>query len=489
LEQAERLRQQGQIDQAYAICESLARRYPDYFGALYTLGLIFADKGQYAQALGCLVRAVMLNPENWRALTALSAVYLELGASEMAAHTLEKASSIEPHDASILITLGEIYREECEYELAQDAYRKAAELDHSLLAASVGLGACCTQLGQYAEAADIFESLLKRGFYSPVVFFELLNLPPSLVKVDMLPELGKMLRDEKDGGAKLESSAAFIRASVLDRAGRHAEAWKHLVPANRSLCMQMQKEAAELAETQRANLAQLRGKPINVYSDGGVKIPTKSLFILGPSRSGKSTMEALVASLDGVKRGHENPSVENAIRRTFQSAGLLTSKIFEVLPTRLDASCRDFYLKELARRANSANVFTNTHPVRIHDAARVAAAFPDVRFIFMKRQLDDNMLRIYMRKYETANPYAYDLRSIGDHIAWYHEMIDVLADKLSDVARVIHYEDMVANPTAALTVAADLCGLPMSHGPLPPIGDDRGCAEPYRTLMDEVLST
>ena len=150
--------------------------------------------------------------------------------------------------------------------------------------------------------------------------------------------------------------------------------------------------------------------------------------------------------------------------------------------------CRDIYLKELAQRAGAAKVFTNTHPGRIHDAARVAAAFPDVRFIFVKRNLQDNMLRIYMRKYAFGNPYGYDLAAIRDHITWYHEMIDVLAEKLPHITRVVHYEDIVADPRAALDVAAELCGVPMEHGPLPDIGDDRGCAEPYRDFMDAALT-
>ena len=40
LEQAEALRQKGQFDRAGAICEALVGRYPNYFGALYTLSLI-----------------------------------------------------------------------------------------------------------------------------------------------------------------------------------------------------------------------------------------------------------------------------------------------------------------------------------------------------------------------------------------------------------------------------------------------------------------
>jgi hypothetical protein len=248
-----------------------------------------------------------------------------------------------------------------------------------------------------------------------------------------------------------------------------------------------QNEARQLRDTQSANIADLKRKRIKIRQAADAEPQTISLFILGPSRSGKTTMESLVSSLHGVKRGYESAVMENAVRRTFQSAGLLTHRMFEALPAKLDSQCREIYLEELARRARSAKVFTNTHPSRIHDAARVAAAIPNVRFIFIKRNFEDNMLRIYMQKYAAGNSDSYDLKALRDGLAWYHEMIDLLAAKLAGISRVITYEDLVADPPAALGVAAELCGLPIDHGPIPYIGDDRGCAEPYREFLKSAL--
>ena len=62
-------------------------------------------------------------------------------------------------------------------------------------------------------------------------------------------------------------------------------------------------------------------------------------------------------------------------------------------------------------------------------------------------------------------------------------MIDVLAERLPHISTVIHYEHMLGDPRAAAQSAAKLCGLTVPNGPLPELGDDRGCAEPYRELM------
>lgn len=487
LEEAERLRVSGQLDRARAICEPLVVRYGDYFGALHTLGLIYADKHNYPMALGFLVRAAMLNPRSWTTLTALSGVYLRLDAREMAAHTLEQARLIKPRDASVLMTLGEIYLKEREYELAEKTYREVLALEPSLEGAAVGLGTCCTHLGQYAEAAKLFEGFIKRGSRALDLLFALNLVPHSVVSVDVLKQVGKVVREEGQDKADFETSVAFIRAAFLDKAGRHEEAWKHLAPACRTF---FNREAAHsLSETQQASLAWLRENPTKARGGSGGGGRPISLFILGPSRSGKTSIETLLGTLDGVKRGYENPIVENAVRRAFQSAGFLNTAFFAALPPQFYSLCRDIYLDELARRAGSARVFTNTHPAHIHNAGRIAAAFPSVRFIFVKRKLEDIALRIYMRKYRRGSAYSYDLKSTYEYIIWYHEMMDLLAERLPDRVRIIHYEEMIADPAGALRVAADLCGLPMTDGPLPELGDDRGCAEPYRQFMAAALES
>jgi hypothetical protein len=88
-----------------------------------------------------------------------------------------------------------------------------------------------------------------------------------------------------------------------------------------------------------------------------------------------------------------------------------------------------------------------------------------------------------MKHYLVGTPSSYDLVAARDHVVWYHQMIDLLADKFSDITCVVHYEDMIADPAGALQAAARLLDLPMPAGPLPLLGDDRGCAQPYRSFM------
>ena len=460
------------------------RRHPGYVAGLHTLGLVYLDKGDFERALDCLVRAIMFDPTNWMTLTALSLTYLRLGASEMAAQTLDKALAIRPRDASIFSSLGEIYREGREYELAQQAYRQALALDPYMETPAAGLALCLASLGHAAEAAKVLHEAYRKGIRSLRLLHIMTTMPVGTMPINILTALDQLAAHSNTADVVFKNTFLFARAAALDAAARHDEAWEVLVAANRPLAAEYQAELkANIARSEKS-LARLCSLPTGVPLCNSNDHPV-SLFILGPSRSGKTTLERLVVSLDHTKAGGEVPIVEKALRRTFQAAAIPTSRHLEDLPATLLPLFREMYLEELAHRAGPAHIVTNTLPGHIHNAALLASTIPNARFLLVKRDLDDTAWRIFLTKYLNDNPYAYDLKAIKDHLNWYNAMIDLTAEKLADVAEVVSYEDMVDNPAATLRNAAKLCGLSAIGGPASPLPNDRGCSVPYRAFWGQ----
>jgi tetratricopeptide (TPR) repeat protein len=478
LENAELLRQQGKLDRAESACHTLTRRHPAYAAAWHTQGLVQLDKRNYERALDCLVRAVMLSPQSWMSLTALSRVYARLGATDMAAQTLERAIAVEPKNPAILVSLAEILRDEREYERAVEAYRQALRLDPSVDSAAIGLGLCLGAIGENTEAQAVFETLLQRGCRTLDLCHAMTTLPAAAMNSGILKALDN-LPPGQDEDSKLVS--LFVRGTALDAAGRHSDAWDCFRTANRTMAAACDNELRDHLAREQANLASLRGMA------GRAAAPDErapvSLFILGPSRSGKTSLERLFGALDGVKRGYENPAFDHSLRRTFHAAALPPGRHLEQLPAANLQTFRDQYQREIVRRAGDARVFTNSTPSRIHEAGLIASTIPNARFVVVKRNARDNALRIYMKKYLQGNSYAYNLQTIYDYLDWYDQMSAVLAAKFPGNVRQISYEAMVTDPVSALRETADLCGIALSHDALPAIGDDRGCAAPYRDLM------
>ena len=162
----------------------------------------------------------------------------------------------------------------------------------------MGLGNVCMHLGQNAEAVEVYEGLIKRGMSALPVLLGLSSLPLALVNVDLLAELDKLSTNQTDS-PELAEAATFVRYSAFDKAGRHAEAWQLLASVNRAIFLARQKDFRDLSERQRNTLTWLQENPIKAVGDNRDSGQPISLFILGPSRTGKTTMEQLVATLDG----------------------------------------------------------------------------------------------------------------------------------------------------------------------------------------------
>jgi Tfp pilus assembly protein PilF len=449
--QADALRRRREFDRAESICSEALRRRPDDFAAWHVLGLIHADRGDYQRAAESLGQAVQRNPQSWNILADLAGVCVRLEALELAANTLRQAQALNPHEPFVAVTFA--------------------------------LARANAAAGRFREAAAIFEDLWDRGQHTLDVLTGLIELPAQVVRKDILGELDNVARDAGRPSADFDTNVMFVRAAALDKAGRYAEAWQNAATANRAIAARVKNELVAEAAARAHTLDRLRADTTRIVPAAPDNSQPISLFILGPSRSGKTSLETLVATLEGVRRGYETPTLENAIGRAAREVGLSGAFSLARIPPRIHPQVRACYAQELAHRAGSARVFTSTHPGYIEEASQMATILPNVRFIFVKRDVDDNVLRIFMRRYKQGNPHSYELKAARQYVEWYHAMIDTLAARMPDIARIVQYEDVVADSSAALSIAAALCHLPITDRTLPALFDDRNCAVPYRDFM------
>lgn len=483
LKEAESLRQAKQLKHSKRLCEELVREFPDYVGALHTLGLVLADMQQYESAASVLSKAAMVCPKDWRIHVALSGVNLKLNRADTAITNLEQAQQLKPDDPSVIGTLAEIYRNQKEYELAAELFEKICEKEEFRKELLFPLAVCYEYLGRLDKVHAIYETLLKEGICTVELVVGLAQLPQLLTSVDVFA----LLDEISDVPPEYEHTLHSARAFGFHRAGEFDDAWQELVAANEPQKRKMAEEWESNKTTQHNMLEWAKSIPTLKGATNPPQDHAISLFILGPSRSGKTTLERLVGTLPAVKRGYENPIVENSVRRTMQVSGCLTRSIINGMPPGLDPEFRDHYFEELNRRAADASVFTNTHPAKILEVLRYARSIPGSRFLFVKRNTDDLILRTYMKNYATGNAYAYDVKTIKMHMDWYYAMIDVCAEKLPHISHVVDYDDIIGDPSSILQAAADLCGLDVTTQALSEPGDDRGVGAPYRGHIENAL--
>jgi tetratricopeptide (TPR) repeat protein len=480
LQDAEELRRAGNLDHAETIARQLLDENPAYWGARHTLGLVYFDKRQFNEAYDQLSRAALLSPENPLTMALLARTCLELEQTGLAERWSEAALRIAPENPHVLFAHGEVYRADNEYMRALELYERVLSVDADHIQAKTALCSCLIDLGQHAEAAQLLTSMMTFRQIEPI--HELARLPEGTSRINVLEALNRLEPSLPHKSAEDEITIAFLKAAALHNTGRFTEAWNHILKANR-LALRGREEELErqenhecmTLEAMRSAVGRYRPHPVNPQRP-------KSLFILGPSRSGKTSLERLIATIEGVCAGFESRLLRCAVRESFQDAGLLPCETFDLLPLELHEECRERYFRALSRKYGSARIVTNTSPGLIADAVRIAAVIPNAYFVLVQRNVEDTLLRILMKSYRAGNVYAYDPNAARRHIVWYNEMMRLLSETYPERTLLVGYEDMVERPRSVLEIVAEFIGLdPPATSPVMPI-DDRNCAGPYRDL-------
>lgn len=475
LDEAEQLRRAGEHARARKLCEKLLQQHPDYYGALHTLGLTLADMGDFSGALGALSQAHAYFPEGTQTLVALGTVYLQMGSRDLAVESIQKALKLGTEDAPLQLTLAKILDEEKDYDRASEAYLKAMQLEPEWREPQLLLAHCLENLGDIDASRNILLKRIEKGDYSLAVLASLLQLPPRGSDQRIQDLFSKVAADENDG------RYLFARAQIRQRQGDTQGAWRDLVAAN--------KKKADTLTEQRAHNRVWQGQSLRYVTQlrpaaaaDDPRYP-QSLFILGPSRSGKTSIESLIAQGSLVDRGFENSIPIQVARKAFRKAGYPTSFQWPLLPKPLEDFVKTEFERLLRARSGNARVFTNTSPGRIHDITRIFSVVPNAKALFVKRDVNDLAFRIFEKNYASGNFYAYDLGDVVDHINWYNEMIDVICERYPNKCAVLNYEAVTRDPNMAIVTAQKLCGDLGSVSVTRHLASDEGCSKPYREFM------
>ena len=479
--EAEESRRAGSLEVAERIVRSLLDEYPSYWGAQHTLGLVHYDKSEFDHAYASLSRAMLLNPGNPLTLAIFARTCLELGAFELAARTLNSAIEIDPQNSHILFACGELHRHRQEFDIAVKFYRSAINVNPNNVQATTAIASCLRKIGLMAEAATLLQSQLPLRMFEPLV--ELSALPSEINEVDLLDELAKVSAPPPHKAKEYQVATAFIKATGLYRRGEFEDAWSQLVEANRFAITGREAELEERRAYEKATLETTQA----VF--GRYKIRQHqpdwplSVLILGPSSSGKSTVERLLSAGERVHTCFESRILQESMQSTFLDAGLLPGKSLGLLPTELHEEFRDRYHKALRKKNSSSAIFTITRPSLISDAVRIAAVIPNIRFIFLRRRLEDTLLRIFMKHYRSGNVYSYNLDAARQHILWYEELMNFVSRCFPEISFQVQYEELIENPVKVVGEAKQFIGINAAPMGIPEVGDDRGCAAPFSRFL------
>ncbi len=128
---------------------------------LFRKGVRRIEAADYEQALACFEQVVARRPNDAPAYSNIGYCQFRLGRREEALAGYLRARELAPDDPHYACDLASVYLKIGRIDLAQRIFTEALTLDTACLPAMVGLGECLNLRGAHAEAAEVFQRLIR----------------------------------------------------------------------------------------------------------------------------------------------------------------------------------------------------------------------------------------------------------------------------------------------------------------------------------------
>lgn len=508
-------RRTGELEKAILVLEDIVALHPDLAKAHLMLGAVLKQANRIHDALPHYKKAVELVPNDASAQNNLGNLLQQCKLAQKAIPHFENAIKADPKFAVAYFNLGNALSTMENFEAAISAYKKALDLEPGMMEAWFNLGNTYFDTEAYDDCAACFEKVLslKPTYFPARKKYALLLLEQSEIE-DAQVHLQELLKDAPNDAelqhalgrtfnyqgdiarasasylssfqidpsstsaymslatmptgslssktimaleelygsitASLdEDKAAFLEADILRHKGNTEAAWNAYAKANALVFSKRQEEANHTRLKQHDTLDRIRKKtaPRAAHDED----MATSLFILAPSRSGKTTFERLLGTSRFVKRQFESKRFKATLSACRHKFGLPDTVALSDLTDDAQAEFLRVYGKFLTTPENRNSILTDTSPHRLFNAWDIADLIPNSYFIFIERDPIDTAVAIFQKKYRSGgNYYAYHPDTIWDHLTWYRKMQKVLAEQLGNRALIISYADLLAKPEAQL---------------------------------------
>jgi len=169
---------------------------------------------------------------------------------------------------------------------------------------------------------------------------------------------------------------------------------------------------------------------------------------LGPSKSGKSSVEHILSESSHVKTLYEVIKHNELLKNNDcgkDSSELLFENLFSQSEGKL------FY--------QGYKVVTSTNPESIFYSDYLTDMLPNAYFIIVKRDLLDVSPEIFTCEYNSENLYSYDANEISKYLDVYNKICETLALKVPDRCLTVSFEDIIQAPEDVADRISRLVGI------------------------------
>ncbi|MDA8678017.1 tetratricopeptide repeat protein, partial [Luminiphilus sp.] len=423
------LKQLHRLDEAEASYRQAIALKFDYAEAHINLGVVLQELNMCDDAEASLRQAIALKPDFAELRYNLGNVLKQLGRLDEAEANYRQAIALGLDVKEVHYNLGNTLQQQGRLDEAEASLRQAIALKPDYAEAHSNLGATLKELGRLDDAELTYVKAIALKSGAIVASRNILNLPVGQLDPKTLewcekrfPTLGK--------SAGEEAKSAFFRAKLLKHRGLIDQSFSEFCKANEIKLENMQNEIALESESNTQSLNRIRDwvpKPPAAVDPSLVK-----LFIMGPSKSGKSLMEHILCKSPQVKplfEAVQYSGLENAeIKKSYLPGSLFDSIFFH---------SED----ELLNRGYE--VVTSTNPLSIFKADYLLDMVPNSYFLVINRDIQDLSAEIFTEEYISGNYYSSDINAIMTYLSVYKKICETLITKAPSRCLILNFDDII----------------------------------------------
>lgn len=459
--EAERALARRDFRLAHALCLKILTAEPGHADALFLLGMIAAEHGNFAKALELVDRALALAPASAEYHAQRGRCLLAVHRPREAFEAARRAQDLEPTAALTLDTIGVVMTRTGAHAEAIAPFRRAIERDASKAQYHYNLAASLQFVGDFGGAAAEYRQAIALDGTFHRAWSSLAQVARAPLTPTDVAALERALEDpaiDADG----ELHVCHALAKQHEDEGRYAEAFQYLQRGKRRKRAGIEYSA----DADRALFAAAMRTRSPATGGSGAGHPTREpIFIVGMPRTGTTMVERILSSHPHVFAAGELTNFGLVLKRAVATP---SNRVLDAETLVAGASCDSHalgaaYLESTRPRTGHTERFIDKMPLNVFYAGIIHRALPNAKIVCLRRNPLDTCLSNYRQLFATGFSYynyAYDLLDTGRYFAGFSRLVDHWQRTLPQSFLEVHYEHVVADPEREARRLLEFCELP-----------------------------
>jgi Tfp pilus assembly protein PilF len=434
------MQNKGDLEAAIENYKKALKINPDYAEVYNNMGIVLKDKGDPEAAIENYKKALKINPDYAEVYNNMGIVLNDKGDPEAAIDSYKQALKIKPDYVEVYNNMGNALNDKGDSEAAINSYKQALKINPDYADAYNNMGLVLLYKGDPEAAIDSYKQALKIKPDYVDAYCNVLRSSTGSLQPQTLEYLEKVfLRIFKTNENSI--IAKFARANLLRHQRKTDLSFKLFCEANKLKKASLETELHSVQVRQKNILEKIKKwKPNkNQLTTNSIK----KIFILAPSRSGKTSLEKILRRsklvhpfYEGVKKNSKIFRDENGkdtfIKQEHRQENYLLTDIF--------------FGNEDQLKSDGYQIVTCTNPDLISAIINLSDLVSNSYFIYVSREQEDLAPEIFIKEYSSGNYHSYDPHSIMVYLRWYKEVWKEFAKKSRDRAFVVSFENVVKSP-------------------------------------------